>query len=325
MSSPFSSIIQFLFAVLTAIFGTFGSSMGSVPQPLPEEPVRQVTTRQVQSCGLDRIDQQQLPLDQSYSYPESAGRGVSIYMIDTGIDFTNSELAGRVKPAYDATGGNGEDTVGNGTALATLAAGEINGVAPNASVYSVKVYDGRPIESEADLVPLVTGLVEGINWITQHAAKPAVVNFPFGLPPVPAIEDAIQRSVDSGITFVVEGGATGSDVANSSPARMIDVISVGTASCGDTVSEISSFGATQDIHAPGIGIPATSIANAPVELSGATAAGAITTGAVALYLGENPEALPAEVEEFLRDTAQNGILTGVPEGTDNLLLNIQSI
>ncbi|HEX5567996.1 MAG TPA: S8 family serine peptidase, partial [Streptomyces sp.] len=54
------------------------------------------------SWGLDRIDQRSLPLDNSYTYPDSAGRGVTAYIIDTGVRITHSDFEGRARHGYDA-------------------------------------------------------------------------------------------------------------------------------------------------------------------------------------------------------------------------------
>ncbi|NED08079.1 S8 family peptidase, partial [Streptomyces sp. SID6648] len=84
------------------------------------------------SCGLDRIDQRALPLDGSYSYPRSAGRGVDVYVIDTGIDYDHPELRPRAEFGFDAFGGDGGDEHGNGTHMAGVIGGTEHGVAKRA-------------------------------------------------------------------------------------------------------------------------------------------------------------------------------------------------
>jgi len=56
--------------------------------------------------GLDRIDQIASPLDGSYSYPDSAGAGVRVYVVDTGVQADNPQFTGRIISGFDATGSN---------------------------------------------------------------------------------------------------------------------------------------------------------------------------------------------------------------------------
>src|SRR5690606_1611424 len=80
--------------------------------------------------GLDRIDQASLPLSRTYTYPDSAGSGVTVYVIDTGVRITHREISGRASYGYDAvSGGTPSDGNGHGTHVATTVAGTTYGVA----------------------------------------------------------------------------------------------------------------------------------------------------------------------------------------------------
>ncbi|MEM9458156.1 MAG: S8 family serine peptidase, partial [Myxococcota bacterium] len=87
--------------------------------------------------GLDRIDQNDLPLDGDYTIAAD-GTGVEAYIVDTGIRSTHTEFAGRMGPGYDAIGGGTEDCNGHGTHVAGTVGGSTYGVATNVSLHPVR-------------------------------------------------------------------------------------------------------------------------------------------------------------------------------------------
>lgn len=275
---------------------------------------RQVTQPAPPSCGLDRIDQPSLPLDSSYTYPVQAGIGVDVYMVDTGIDYDHPDLRPRARPGFDAFGGDGSDDNGHGTHMAGIVGGTEHGVAKRSRLISVKVVDSEGGGT-------VDGLLEGIEWITERASGPSVVNFVIGLPPSDVLDDVVRRSIDSGITYSVEGGAGSNDVADLSPARVTEAITVGASDCGDQVASFSSYGQGQDLYAPGVDITSTWPGGGTHTMSGTSVAAAHVTGVAALYLSQHRRADPEQVREALDSSAVDGTLTGVPtDDTPNRLL-----
>jgi Subtilisin-like serine proteases len=102
----------------------------------------QATQSPTPSWGLDRIDQKALPLNNSYTYPNT-GAGVHVYGIDTGILYSHTDFGGRASKGFDAItpGGNAVDCHGHGTHTATTIAGTKYGVAKTATVVGVRVLD----------------------------------------------------------------------------------------------------------------------------------------------------------------------------------------
>jgi subtilisin family serine protease len=276
---------------------------------------RKTTQTDPPSCGLDRIDQPALPLDNSYSYPSRAGAGVDVYMVDTGIDYDHPDLKPRAKPGFDAFGGDGSDQNGNGTHMTGIVGGTEFGVAKKADLISVKVLD-------AEAGGTIDGVLNGLDWITKHASGPSVVNFVIGLPISEALDEAVRNSIASGVTYSLEAGADTDDVSNSSPARVTEGITVGASDCGDKVASFSNYGKGMDIYAPGVDITSDWPGGGTRTMSGTSVAGAHASGVAALHLGQHPKATPDEVGKAL-DGAAVDTLTGVPTSdTPNKLLQV---
>ncbi|MNO29947.1 Aqualysin-1 precursor [compost metagenome] len=261
------------------------------------------------SWGVERICQRSLPLAGVDHKHDNGGAGVSVYLVDTGIDYGHHDLSCCAHPGYDAFGGNGADELGNGTFLA----GVIAAIAPKAALYSVKILDGQANGS-------IEGIVGAIEWITMNAQKPAVVNVAIGIPPNEMLDDAIRASIASGITYVIEGGGVSDDVGNSSPARIREGIIVGASDCSDRMADFSNFGEGLDIFAPGVEITSAMLGGGSTTMSGVQIAAAHVSGVVALHLCEGPHMTPAEVKQKILQEALVEALANVPEGTPNRLL-----
>ncbi|MFC7220902.1 S8 family peptidase [Streptomyces polyrhachis] len=268
------------------------------------------------SCGLDRIDQRELPLDGTYRYPPSAGAGVDVYIVDTGIDYGHPDLAPRATPGFDAFGGDGGDGHGNGTLMAGIVGGTEYGVAKKSQLISVKVLDAQGGGTLA-------GVVGGIDWITEHASGPSVANFVIGAPVSDVLDEAIRASIKSGVTYAVSAGASSDDVDNSSPAHVREAITVGSSDCADNVASFSNYGQGLDLYAPGVEITSDWPGGTTNSDSGTSVSAAHVAGAAAVYLNRHPGAGPDEVAAALDGAAVTGALSAVPAGgSPNKLLQL---
>ena len=264
--------------------------------------------------GLDRIDQQSLPLNSTYSYTFS-GAGVDAYVIDTGILGTHSEFAGRMGSGYSAiSDGNGTtDCNGHGTHVAGTIGGTTYGVAKQATLIPVRVFGCTGSTTNS-------AIIGGINWaITNHLpGVKAVANMSLGGGASSALDSAVNNLISDGVTVVVAAGNSKQDACKSSPARVPAAITVAASDRNDVFATFSNRGRCVDIIAPGVAIDSAwfSGTTAVNSISGTSMASPHVAGAVARALSANRSVTQVLVE------ASTSKVTRVPTGTPNKLLYI---
>ena len=270
------------------------------------------------SWGLDRVDQRSLPLDNRYSRTQS-GAGVTVYVIDTGVRATHSELTGRVAPGFTTlSDGNGtNDCQGHGTHVAATTAGTNYGVAPAALVVPVRVMNCSGSGSTSDIIA-------GIDWIISHhqPGVPAVANMSLGGPRSAALDLAVSRGVADGVTFVVAAGNSNVSACTVSPAGEPSAITVGSTTSTDERSSFSNFGSCLDVFAPGSNIVSASHLSdtATRTLSGTSMAAPHVAGVAALALSQNNTLSPAEVASAIATSSTRNIVTNPGTGSLNRMV-----
>lgn len=271
------------------------------------------------SWGLDRVDQRSLPLDGSFT-ASSSGSRVSTYVIDSGVRISHVEFEGRASYGVDLVDNDSaaDDCLGHGTHVAGTVGGRTSGIAKSAAIVAVRVLDCRGDGT-------VEGVVAGIDWVTANAVKPAVATLSLGGDASEVIDDAVRRSVASGITYSVAANNSNEDACLTSPARVGEAITVGASTQADKRAAFSNFGRCVDLFAPGEQIVSAGIASdtATTKASGTSMAAPHVAGAAALVLSESPALTPAEVREKLISDATPGLLADVGAGSPNLLLHVR--
>lgn len=279
------------------------------------------TQRNPPSWGLDRVDQRDLPLDRSYTWPESAGRGVTVYVIDTGIRITHKDFGGRASYGWDFVGDDktAQDGNGHGTHVAGTAVGAKYGVARKAKVVAVRVLDDAGAGTTAQVIA-------GIDWVTRHAKKPAVANMSLGGPGNAQLDAAVRDSIASGVTYSVAAGNDGLSAGLYSPARVKQAITVGATDKKDRRAGFSNWGPSVDLFAPGVAITSASHRSdtGRVTFDGTSMAAPHVTGAAALYLADHRSAGPVQVSGALVNRAVSGKVTGRGIGSPNELLQVNN-
>ncbi|QQN76434.1 S8 family peptidase [Streptomyces sp. G-5] len=269
------------------------------------------------SWGLDRIDQPSLPLDRTYRYPDSAGAGTTVYIIDTGVRTTHADFGGRASFGYDYWGGTATDGNGHGTHVASIAAGSVHGVAKAADVVAVKVLNDSGSGTTASVIG-------GIDWVTGNRSGPSVANISLGGGADATLDQAVRASVASGITYTVSAGGSNSSAGNFSPARVAEAITVAATQSNDARASSSNWGPAVDIFAPGTSITAAwnTSDTATNTISGTSMAAPHVAGAAALHLADHPGAVPAQVWAALDTASASGEVTLPGTGSPNKLLQV---
>ncbi|MFG2011050.1 S8 family serine peptidase [Micromonospora sp. NPDC048868] len=270
------------------------------------------------SWGLDRIDQRALPLNSSYTYPNTASN-VHAYIIDTGIRFSHSDFGGRAVSGYDAVdGGSADDCNGHGTHVAGTVGGSAYGVAKGVQLVGVRVLNCQGSGTNA-------GVIGGVDWVTANAVKPAVANMSLGGGANTSLDTAVRNSINSGVSYgLAAGNDSGGNACNTSPARTAEGITVGSTTNTDARSSFSNIGTCLDIFAPGSSITSAWHTNdtATNTISGTSMATPHVVGVAALVASANPTWTPQQVRDYLVNNATSNVVTNPGTGSPNKLLYV---
>jgi len=269
--------------------------------------------------GLDRIDQRQLPLDTLFHYFQNAGANVDLYVMDTGILLSHSEFGGRAIFGINTADQNNTDCNGHGTAVAGVAGGRTYGVAKSATVISVKTLGCNGSGT-------IAAVVAGADFITkQYVAtkKPSVVSMAIGASKSAALDDAIRSSIAAGVSYAVSAGGSNADACNYSPSGLEEALTAASVQQNDTRSSFSNYGKCIDSFVPGQSITTAWIGSntATNTISGTSCPAGFVAGVVAVHLGQNPTATPAEIKAWLDSVATTNIVVnpGSPDTPNRLL------
>ncbi|QSL65853.1 hypothetical protein MERGE_000132 [Pneumocystis wakefieldiae] len=269
-----------------------------------------------------------------YDFDSSSGQGVTIYIIDTGINVEHNDFGGRARwgTTIPSDCENIDDN-GHGTHVAGIAAGSIYGVAKNANLVAVKVL-------RSDGSGLLSDVLKGIEWtIMMHlrdiesiknnsSFKGSVANLSLGGVKSKILDYFVDVAVNLGLHFTVAAGNENDDACNYSPASSKAAITVGAATILDNKAYFSNYGKCVDIFAPGQNIISAWIGNniATMPLSGTSMAAPYVCGLLAYFnslIFKNSTYDVFFTSEMLKkkilDLGTRGKLHKIPEFTANII------
>lgn len=285
----------------------------------PDGIARTQTTQSNATWGLDRIDQQSLPLSGTYTYTNT-GNGVSAYIIDTGIRFDHTEFGNRAVSGFDAVdGGTADDCNGHGTHVAGTVGGSTYGVAKAVTLVAVRVLNCSGSGTWS-------GVIAGMDWVTANRTLPAVANMSLGGGASSSVDDATRKMIASGVATAVAAGngnqgGRAQDACKYSPARVAEAMTIGATTKTDAKTSWSNYGNCVDWFAPGSGITSAwyTSTTATNTISGTSMAAPHTAGVAALYLETNAGATAQQVRDALYANATKGVVTSSKTTNNHLL------
>ena len=316
------------FGLITAIAGTLDTARvqrllahPNVEYVVPDYPLRLSDSAAVSSpsalwalietipWGVSKIR-----ADQAWALttPANYGAAIKVAILDAGGDFDHEDLlfaggfdvnsASTAPTAWDdniaACGGHGTHVSGTVGARRANDRGYV-GVAPEASLYMVKVAHSGQINGTAACLIRTSSVIGGLDWAADQVMR--VVNMSLGGPPSLPLQDAVQAAAARGVILVAAAGNDGGPVGY--PAAYPEVIAVAATNSSDIRASFSNVGPEVAIAAPGVSVPSTLSNNGYGFLSGTSMASPHVAGVVALLLAHRPSLGLTRVRELLRDGA----------------------
>lgn len=246
------------------------------------------------------------------AWSRSKGAGITIAILDSGIDPTHPDLASKLVAGWNTVDNNVDtrDVYGHGTKVAGAAAAVTNnaegvaGVAWASPLMPVRV-------SQVSGSAFLSDMAEGLTWAADHGAKVANLSFEGDIvASSQTVTNAAQYAMARGVVVVVSAGNCGCDKPNVENPYMTHV---GSTDARDGLSGFSSRGAYVDLVAPGTMILTTANGGAYVAVAGTSFAAPVVSGAFAILKAWKPTAGPDELIAALEGTA----LDLGPAGHDN--------
>lgn len=278
-----------------------------------------VTVDAVESWGLDRVDQRDLPLSDSFT-PKNRGNGVHAYVLDTGINVIHEDFGGRASADHDVFTGrdneNGIDCHGHGSHCAGTIGGKIYGVANEVSLHAVRVLSCSGSGS-------TSGVISGIDWVTANHASPAVASMSIGGGISNSEDAAVGNLHDSGVTVVVSAGNDDRSACLQSPARAEKSFAVAASDSSDVRAYFSNYGSCVNIFAPGVSIKSAWVGSSTATntISGTSMACPHVSGGAAIIMSENQSYTADQVwSQLIADSSLDKISD--VQGSPNRLLYV---
>ncbi|MGG0656787.1 S8 family serine peptidase [Rummeliibacillus pycnus] len=266
----------------------FNSSSSQFTKLLPNWNINSIKVQNAWSLGL-------------------TGENVKVAVIDTGVA-VNNELSDVQRysfvdddPRTRIDESTPYDTDGHGTFVSgIISAGissskyydDIAGIAPDVSLYSLKVFeeDGATMES----------LLKALDWSIKNHID--IVNMSLGTPyDDPILRNAVEKAYNAGLTLVAAAGNDGIGKDVEYPAKYNQVIAVSSVDENNQISYFSNTGSKVEFTAPGSDIYSLGLRNNIVQDSGTSFSAPHVTGILALLKQQYPGYTNEQLRKILRN------------------------
>lgn len=287
---------------------TPGKPVAPDPEPEPDPVFSEL-------WNLDRIDQRNLPLNDTYSPPNSASN-VTAYIIGSAINADHIEFEGRVTNVDLTNGGPG---ITNPNPLTTEVAGVIGGKTTGVAkeVNLVGVVSFTQNFYGTSLTFYISDILMGLDWVHANGLSPSVVYVPNAGPKenlplelVNLISNSLDAVFEKGIAIFTNSGSWKVDACTWLIPDHPHVFTTGMLDKFDYRIENGNYGDCIDLFAPGIEIlTADGTTNTGYRFGNAIViTPAQTVGVAAMYLQTNPTASPQQVYDFLKTTSTKNVV-----------------
>ncbi|KAG0236750.1 serine protease [Actinomortierella wolfii] len=288
--------------------------------------------------GLARISHRNgltLGTFNKYIHDSDGGNGVTVYVIDTGINVNHKEFEGRAKWGKTIPRGDpDQDDNGHGTHCAGTIGSKAYGVSKKANIVAVKVLRSNGSGTMEDVI-------SGVDYaLKQHQAdakakgadyKGSVANMSLGGGKSRALDAAVNKAVKQGLHFAVAAGNDNRNACDYSPAGASGPVTVGATNLSDGRAYFSNKGECVDVFAPGQDIESTWIGSSTARrtISGTSMASPHVAGLIAYFLSLQPHSgsafhsgpmTPEEMKKYILQRATPDKLSDIPSDTPNLLV-----
>jgi subtilisin family serine protease len=234
------------------------------------------------------------------AWDTSTGSGVTVAILDSGVDGTHPDLSAKMVPGwnfYDSNS-NTSDVYGHGTIVAGAAAAATNNSTGVASVAGgAKIMPMRVTDTSG--IAYASSLSQALTWAADHGARVASISFQ-GVAASATVQSAASYFRSKGGVVIVAAGNTGTQ-DSTAPSDLMTVVS-GTDS-NDVIASWSTYGSFVDIAAPGVNIYSTVRGGGYGAYSGTSMATPLVAGTAALILARRPDFAPAQVASTLYSSA----------------------
>jgi type VII secretion-associated serine protease mycosin len=306
-----------------------GGTEWSCADPGPGLPPPPADLAAVRPDEMQALDQIEVPA----AWQAARGKGVTVAVLDTGVDPTAPDLAGDVSTGPDYT--TGADPPGyqppldHGTYIASLIGGHgsgpgdtlgVMGVAPDAKILAVRVIldDGEPgLQAYNQDKRFADAISNGIYYAVRHGAT--VINMSLGsADPAGNLRAAVGYAIGKGVVVVASAGNDGTSSGFAPyiyPASFTGVIAVAAVTSSGDRAFFSEQNSSVLLSAPGVGVIGAGPGGEYLDAEGTSPSAALVSGVAALIRSRYPALSPALVAQALITSTARRPSGGYSTGT----------